>query len=211
MDPVIGDRVVVRYRLGADAPADWRPAPNPALEHEPSQSDLTGILRGRTDDAVLIDRVGTTESVPTAAITSIRPLSRHVVRNADIRRVQSGLQEAVEADDRGEVDGWSLTATPGSADPHANAAIPSRFGAGATALPAIADWFSAHGTTGHLIVPDRLLREAGVSGGTEYEVLTGPDGARIVAGDHRATRERLRDQGFELHHCFRLIPLSPTV
>ena len=196
MDPVIGDRVVVRYRLG------------PATVGTPSLSDVTGVLTQHDDRALIVDG----KTIPLDAVTSIKQLSRHVVRNSDIRKVQARLHDAVAAAQRAEIDGWTLTASPGTDDVRANAAIPTRFGANTSALPSIADWYSGHGANGHLIVPERLQRETGVSGGTEWEVLIDSAGSvRAIAGDDVTGRTSLRQQGFELHHVYRLVALSPTV
>jgi len=212
MDPLPGDRVVVRYRLGAGGPDDWRAAsgPNPAFERAPTLSDLTGILVSATPDALVIERDGVAERVPVDAVTSIRQLSARVVRNSQIRAVERALTEAAPAAERAEVDGWVVSADPSSAAVHAHAAVPLEFGANAAGLDRVREWYAARGIAARALVPERLLRTAEVSGaaGAAYEVLEAPDGTPVaVPGDDRTERMRLRAAGYTLHHTFRLIDL----
>lgn len=231
MQPLAGDRVVIRYRLGAGGPDDWRAAPNPALAHTPSLSDLTGILRERTPEALIVEREGVEETVPIAAITSVRLLSRTVVRNSQIRAVERTLTEQTPAAERADLDGWSVSRDPDSALLRAGAAVPVGFGSSAAGLDRVRAWYAERGGGGWLIVPERLLRLADVTGGTapgggstagggaaagngdtdgiEYEVLVAPDGRPAqVRGDDLAERRRLRAAGYGLHHTFRALPLD---
>lgn len=211
MQPLAGDRVVVRYRLGAGGPDDWRQAPNPALTHTPSLSDLTGVLVSATRDHLDIDRDGTVERVPAAAITSIRQLSRQVVRNSQIRDVQRTLTEAEPAAERATVAGWIVSADPDSTALRANSAVPLEFGASAAALEEIGDWFARRERPAVAIIPERLVRtgDIGTDRGREFEVLVDSAGDPVeVAGDDLAARTRWRERGYGLHHTFRVVKLT---
>ncbi len=228
MQPLPGDRVVVRYRLGAGGPDDWRAAPNPALAHSPSLSDLTGLLVAATPATLVIERDGVAETVPAAAVTSIRLLSRSVVRNSQIRAVLRALTDAAPAMHRADVADWSVSCDPAGDRLWANAAVPLGFAASAAGLGAVRAWYAERGAPGRVIVPERLLRPADVaaalapgadsadiesagieSGGVEYEVLVDTAGRpAAVPGDDLAARRRLREQGYGLHHTFRVLPLS---
>ncbi|MFT3660948.1 MAG: GCN5 family acetyltransferase [Gordonia sp. (in: high G+C Gram-positive bacteria)] len=212
MDPLPGDRVVVRYRLGAGGPDDWREAPNPALAHTPTLSDLTGFLVERGPDGLVVERDGRIETVPAEAITSLRTLSARTVRNAQIRAVERVLTDAVPAAERAEIDGWTLSATPGAQDPRACAAVPIEFGAAAAALDRIAAWYAERGLPGRVVVADRLLRTADLPAPAtaEHEVLVGPDGDPVeLAGDDLPARTRWRERGYRLHHTVAVVDL-PT-
>lgn len=238
MDPLPGDRIVVRYRLGAGGPADWRTAPgaqragrdaaapDPALVHSPALSDVTGFLIERNDDELLVERDGARERIPAAAITSLRRLSATPVRNSEIRALERALTEATPAAERVELDGWILSASPDAAEvtrparsapaaesaPRANAAVPLAFGASPAALTAITAWYLDRGLPARVVVPERLLRIADVTGsgpGTEYEVLVDPVGDAVeVPGADRAERLRLRSNAYRLHHTFAVVDLD---
>jgi len=208
MDALAGDRVVVRYRLDAGGPDDRRPAPNPPLEHSPSLSDITGILVAADDAALVIRRDGVDHPVPRTAVTSLRLLSAEVVRNSQIRTVQAELATGLTGE-RAEIDGWELVADPDSSSPRAVSAAPVGPGAHPVSLPALADWFSARGLRGAVVLPERLTRPGdGPPGGAEYEVLTaaGLPPAEALGTDLPA-RQSLRAQGYRRHHSYRLVPL----
>ncbi|MFC0314367.1 GCN5 family acetyltransferase [Gordonia phosphorivorans] len=210
MQPLSGDRVVVRYRLGAGGPADWRATPNPALSHTPTLSDLTGILVEASAERLVLERDGATETVPVAAIVSLKQLSTRTVRNSAIREVERTLTEAAPAAERIEVDGWVLSADPSATDPRADAAIPLGFGANAATLPQVREWYAARGRPTRILAPERLFRIAdlGADGGTDFEVLIGPTGAPVqVLGTDLAERRRLRAAQHWLHHTVTLIEL----
>ncbi|WP_440712823.1 GNAT family N-acetyltransferase, cg3035/Rv0428c family [Gordonia sp. FQ] len=210
MDPLAGDRIVVRYRLGEGGPGDWRPAPNPALERSPSLSDLTGILVDETADALLVERDGTVERLPRAAITSIRQLSRRVVRNSAIRDVERVLTEAAPAAERDEFDGWTVSADPESTALRANTAVPLGREARAADVGRVRDWYTRRGLSARVVVPERLLRTAEIAPrpGTEYEVLVDDAGAAVeVPGDDRDARRSWRARGYGLHHTFQVLEL----
>ena len=104
-EPFVGDRVVVRYRLGPGAPEDWRPAPNPATTSGPSLSDVTGIVTdGGTPELIRLDRDGIVVEIPRPAITSVRVLSRRTVRNSDIRAVEYAAAHAWPGTDSRWID-----------------------------------------------------------------------------------------------------------
>lgn len=178
----VGDRVVVRYRLGASAPADWRDAPNPAPgPGRPSLSDVTGRLVD-DGDPVRLDRDGTIESIPAAAITSIRLLSSVPVRNSDIRALERAAAVAWPGLDHEFCDGWLLRSGAGISR-RANSAIAVDRDARADAdiLAAIDAWYAARQLPVLVAVPERLLTRqiAGEPVGPEVHVLT-----TDLDGDH---------------------------
>lgn len=208
-------------------PADWRDAPNPQpVAGGPTQSDITGVLRERGDDAVIVERDGIAHRVAVDAISSIRLLSRRVVRNSEIREVERALMAAAPADERGEVDGWLLTSA-GSAL-RSGVAAPVEFGSTAAGLPAALAWLAGRGLPRRIVVADRLLRTAAlgesITESHDYEVLVGPvpegptpagewapisDGvaAATVASTDGTARDEWRSLGFELHHTCRVLTL----
>lgn len=226
-DPVVGDRVVVRYRLSADTPADWRDAPNPAPAHGPTLSDVTGVLVSDDGVTLVVSRDGVDLPIPRAAVTSVRTLSRTVVRNSQIRDVERALCAAVGGE-RAEIDGWLLQS--GGTGVRGDLAVPVEFGASSATLQAVRDWFTSRGAEPRAMLPDRLVRpgsipvvddrvtDGGVTGGgVAIEVLVGdwePDveaveftpgrwAATVVVADS-AARERARNAGLVLHHTGRI-------
>lgn len=174
-EPFVGDRIVVRYRLGVGAPADWRPTANPA-SHGPSQSDVTGILLD-DGDPLVVERDGTTESIPRAAITSVRLLSRVTVRNSEIRDLEAAAADAWPGVESAHIDGWLLRAG-GGLSRRANSAVPVEFGAGVdtTTRSAIRGWFAERGLAPLVAAPDRLLPAGQMLGrpaSGEIQMLTG--------------------------------------
>ncbi|MFZ2509960.1 MAG: GCN5 family acetyltransferase [Gordonia sp. (in: high G+C Gram-positive bacteria)] len=211
MQPLPGDRVVVRYRLGAGGPDDWRAASgsNPSFTRAPSLSDITGFLRSSDTAALSIERDGVLEQVPVAAITAIRQLSARTVRNTEVRAVERRLTDAVGAAETATLDGWTVLHSPDSSAVRANAAVPLEFGANAGALEKIRAWYTERGSTPRVIVPERLLRSAEFPGpAQEYEVLTNNDEVVEVSGGDLDERMRLRESGFGLHHTFLMIELA---
>ncbi|MBM7368061.1 GNAT family N-acetyltransferase, cg3035/Rv0428c family [Gordonia hydrophobica] len=227
--PAVGDRVVIRYRLGDDAPADWRDAPNPPVADGPSQSDITGILRERTDDAYVIERDGRLHRLPVTAISSVRLLSRRVVRNSEIREVERALMLAAPAAERDEIDGWLLNA-PGDDAGHVRSGVaaPIDFGSTSAGLPGAVAWLTVRGLPARVMLAERLLRPsalgAAIGVDAAYEVLIGPEptgptptgdwsliadrvAAATVSTADDPARDAWRARGFELHHTCRLLTL----
>ena len=214
----VGDRVVVRYRLGADAPADWRSAPNPAPVDpaSPSMSDVTGVLLSVDDGDLRIDRDGTVVEVPAAAVVSARTLSRRVVRNSEIRDVERALCAAAPALERAEIAGWIVQAAAhrdGSDALRANAAVPVEFGAGAGAVDEIRDWYADRDLPALAVLPDRLVRPGAIpvsAAESRLEVLVtdtpGLPGVLEVDAD-APEAVAARADGYELHHTSRAVRL----
>ncbi|ALG83555.1 hypothetical protein [Gordonia phthalatica] len=230
--PKVGDRVVIRYRLGDGAPADWRrtpAAPGADGSDGPTHSDITGILREHTDDAYVIERDGQSHRLAIAAISSVRLLSRRVVRNSEIREVERTLMLAAAAAERDDVDGWLVNApADGPHNLRSAAAAPIEFGSTSAALPGVVAWFIARGLTPRVMLAERLMRVSslgvGVGRDEPYEVLIGPEptgdtpdgdwslisegvAAATVAADDDVARTAWRALGFELHHACRLLTL----
>ncbi|MFW0794182.1 GNAT family N-acetyltransferase [Gordonia sp. CPCC 205515] len=182
-EPFAGDRVVVRYRLGAATPSDWRPAANPAT-HGPSLSDVTGILVD-DGDPLVIERDGVAESIPRAEITSIRVLSRVTVRNKEIRNLEVAAADAWPGTETARFDGWLLRAGGGFTR-RANSALPVEFGAaaGGSTMRAIRDWYAARDLPAVIAAPERLLPGGQIDGrllGGEVQVLAADLDALDVA------------------------------
>ncbi|MYR07105.1 GNAT family N-acetyltransferase [Gordonia sp. SID5947] len=157
-EPFVGDRIVVRYRLGAATPADWRGDPAAA------QSDVTGILRA-DGDPLVIERDGAHESIPRAAITSIRLLSRVTIRNSEIRAVEAAAAAAWPGTESAMVSGWLLRAGGGFTR-RANSAVPVEFGADtdAAAISAMRAWYSDRGLPTMIALPERLVPAGHIDG-----------------------------------------------
>lgn len=150
-EPFIGDRVVVRYRLGAATPTDWRGDPDAAV------SDVTGILLDDTDP-LIVERDGAPASIPRSTIVSIRLLSRQTVRNSEIRDLEVAAAHAWPGIESEVIDGWFVRTGHGISR-RANSAVPIEFGARADAatLAAIREWYRFREQPAVLAVPDRLL------------------------------------------------------
>lgn len=161
-----GDRVVVRYRLGPGAPADWRPqgAANAGSGGAPQRSDITGTLIA-DDDPLVIDRAGSELRVPLDAVDSIRLLSATVVRNSDIRALEHAAALAWPGTESAWIDGW-LVRAGGGFTRRANSAVPLDRSARAHpgTLAAIASWYDRHHLPVLLALPDRLLPPHQVGG-----------------------------------------------
>ncbi|MFT4086355.1 MAG: GCN5 family acetyltransferase [Gordonia sp. (in: high G+C Gram-positive bacteria)] len=231
MHPAVGDRIVVRYRLGAGGPDDWRAAPNPTLTDGPSLSDITGVLLSMDDQTLVVERDGRPHDVPRSAITSIRQLSRRVVRNSQIRDVERVLSQAWGPTET--LDGWVLTGRTGPAVPRAASATPLEFGADGRAVDAVRAWYTARDLPPVALLPDRLTTGGAfpAPNGPAYEVLTADtptagtaelrvraddDAVTLVLGELNAVEVRADDEparawwrlaGFDLHHTYRLTAL----
>ncbi|WP_035719803.1 GNAT family N-acetyltransferase, cg3035/Rv0428c family [Gordonia shandongensis] len=231
--PAVGDRVVVRYRLGEGAPADWRSAPNPPLAGSPTMSDITGVLREVSDSGLVVERDGL-HRIAREAVVTVRLLSRRVVRNSEIREVERALMAAAPAADRDVVDGWMVNGA--GAALRSAVCSPIEFGSTAAGLPAALARLRDLGVPGRVWVADRLLRPSSLGiGGTvdTFEVLVGPapdshapvtdetdlratviaEGVAAVtvpitadtAGGTDEARLAWRAAGFELHHTGSLL------
>lgn len=218
IDPTIGDRIVVRYRLDEDgAPADWRAEPNPTLPSGPSQSDVTGVLLMSDERYLNLDRGGAVVAVPRVAITSIRLLSRRVVRNSEIRDVERALCTRCDATHRTEIDGWIVSA--GGSTLRGRVAVPVEFNAPPAAVPEIIAWYVGLGLPALALLPDRLLRpdQVTIADAHAMEVLvTESAGGQLdgltptavddtlwavdVDADDDGVRLAARRAGYELHH-----------
>nr|WP_245555779.1 GNAT family N-acetyltransferase [Gordonia soli] len=181
--PMVGDRVVIRYRLGTGTPSDWRGASRATL------SDVTGRLVD-DGDPLVVERDGTAESIPAAAVTSIRLLSGVTVRNSEIRSLEVAAANAWPGIESDRVAGW-LVRSGGGFTRRANSAVPIEFGArpdGPT-LDAIRSWYRDRGRSALVASVDRLLPAGGPGIGTpvsdEVQVLVRDLGApEPVSGSH---------------------------
>ncbi|MEE4022134.1 GNAT family N-acetyltransferase [Gordonia sp. PKS22-38] len=155
--PFVGDRVVVRYRLGDATPADWRGEASAAL------SDVTGILLD-DGDPLVVDRDGP-QSIPRSAVVSIRQLSRVTVRNSEIRRLESAAADGWPGTDTATISGWALRAGGGFTR-RANSAVPLEFGSGTdeATLAAVRGWYRARGLPTLVALPERLVPAGQIDG-----------------------------------------------
>ncbi|WOC12679.1 GNAT family N-acetyltransferase, cg3035/Rv0428c family [Gordonia sp. MP11Mi] len=218
IEPTVGDRVVVRYRLDrSDTPSDWRAAPNPELPSGPSQSDVTGVLVTSADEQSLtVDRDGEVISIPRTAITSIRLLSRRVVRNSVIRDVERALCAGSDATHRAEIDGWIVAA--GGSTIRGRSAVPVEFNAPAAAVTEIVEWYAARNLPALALLPDRLVLPGRITvdDAQSLEVLVAPAPETVgglvpvrvgdalwaidVDAADETVRAAARAAGYELHH-----------
>ncbi|MCF3941289.1 N-acetyltransferase [Gordonia sp. Z-3] len=167
--PFVGDRVVIRYRLGDATPADWRGGSGAAL------SDVTGVLLD-DGDPLVIDRDGP-QPIPRTAVTSIRVLSRMTVRNSQIRSLEAAAAAAWPGTESAMLDGWLLRAGGGFTR-RANSAVPLEFGAGtdAATMSALRGWYAERNLPTVVAIPERLLPAGQVVGqplGDEMQLLAG--------------------------------------
>ncbi|MGH3531608.1 MAG: N-acetylglutamate synthase, CG3035 family [Mycobacterium sp.] len=140
--PNIGTRVSVRYR---------RPPGS-----VPPLTDAVGFLL-QVDPVVRVQtRAGDVVEFTPADVVTVRRLTDVPVRNSQIRAVEHAAALAWPGVEHQWLDGWLLRAGHGSTH-RANSAVPLSFSADATAIPAIADWYTGRGLTPLLAVPDRLL------------------------------------------------------
>lgn len=218
IDPTVGDRIVVRYRLDrADVPADWRAEPNPTVAGGgPSQSDVTGVLQMSDEQYLKVDRDGEVVAINRDAITSIRLLSRHVVRNSEIRDVERALCAGCDATHREEIDGWIVSA--GGSSPRGRSAVPVEFNAPSAAVAEIIDWYDDLDLPALALLPDRIVRpgRVAVDDAQPMEVLVASAAVPVegltpievgegmwavdVEASNEALRAAARRAGYALHH-----------
>ncbi|OZC33751.1 GNAT family N-acetyltransferase [Gordonia polyisoprenivorans] len=171
-----GDRVVVRYLLGEATPADWRDWPNPAPARSggPTQSDVTGFLVD-DGDPVRLDRNGTVEEIPRAAITSLRVLSAVPVRNSEIRALEHAAAAAWPGTEQAWIEGWLVRAGAGISR-RANSAIALDRSArlDPATRSAIESWYAARDLPTLIATPERLVPPGvdGVPASPVIHVLT---------------------------------------
>ncbi|GAA1482196.1 GNAT family N-acetyltransferase [Gordonia sinesedis] len=172
-DAYAGDRVVVRYRLGDDTPADWRssgpqPRPDSARAGKPARtptlSDITGRLLDDRDP-LIIDRDGDALRVPRSAVTSVRLLSATVLRNSDIRALEHAAALAWPGTESAWIDGW-LVRAGGGVSRRANSAVPLERSARVDpeTLAAIGSWYAERGLPTLMALPDRLVPPHQIAG-----------------------------------------------
>ena len=188
--PFVGDRVVVRYRLGGAAPADWRAGSAATL------SDVTGVLRN-DGDPLIVERDGP-QSIPRSAVTSIRVLSRVTVRNSEIRSLEAAAAAAWPGTESAMLDGWLLRAGGGFTR-RANSAVPIEFGSGTVAatMAALRRWYDERNLSTMVAVPERLLPAGQITGrgvGGEIQVLVRDlDDVDVMRPDTPVDEVRLDD------------------
>ncbi|GAB08464.1 putative acetyltransferase [Gordonia araii NBRC 100433] len=211
--PFVGDRVVVRYRLGPGAPGDWRASDGATL------SDVTGVVveSGDGETPLVLTRVAPAAvadddlvRLPADLIASVRLLPYRAVRNSEIRDI---AMRAVDAAETAELLGWRARAGAGeAAEPGVpvNTAVPAAIGArlDSASVAALREWYAHRDLAPLVELPERLVTGAvaGTAFGGEFHrlVRVAPDGTEsdivTVAADDRERGRALRADGFALHH-----------
>lgn len=193
----LGDRIVVRHRLGAR-----------------TLTDVTGVLVD-AGDPLVVDGTGPKNrgerrSIPRADVVSVRLLSFQTVRNSQIRAVTRTVAENTPGHSE-LLDGW--LARSECAQPLDNSAVPIEPDARADAasLSTIARWYAERARPAVVALPDRLIPGSQIVGpavGPLMHVLVRPDDvtAAVVADStDRELGESLRATGYRLHHVLRHI------
>ncbi len=155
--PAIGTRVMVRYRR----PAGSTPPLTDVIGHLVDVGATLGV-RIKTGDIV---------QIPANDVVAIKALAAAPVRTADIRNTEHAAALAWPGVEQTWFGGWLLRAADGHTH-RANSAVPLDFGADATAISAIVDWYGERGLTPWLSVPDRLFRFSPIRPHLETEVMT---------------------------------------
>lgn len=155
--PAIGTRVTVRYRR----PAGSTPPLTDVVGHVVDVGVALGIRTKR----------GTVVRVDLDDVVAIKEAPAAPVRTAEIRNVEHAAALAWPGVEQEWLGGWLLRAAGGHTH-RGNSAVPLRFDADATAIPAIVSWYGERGLTPWLSIPDRLFRPTEASPHLETEVMT---------------------------------------
>lgn len=172
--PSRGDRVVVRFRKGPGAPADWRGDPSATL------SDVTGILDSESPDLVIL-RDDERVVVPAALVEAVKVLSDKPVRNSQIRSLEVAAARGWPGIESEMINGWRARAGGGFTR-RANSAVPLEMGArlDSQTMDRLREWYGARDLPVKIAAVTRLLPGAHVSP-ADYEinvdVLVAPVGA----------------------------------
>ena len=173
MNPSAGDRVVVRFRKGAGAPADWR------ADEAATLSDVTGILESATPD-LRVRRGGESLLIPAELVVAVKVLSDKPVRNSEIRSLEVAAARGWPGLESEMIDGW-LARAGGGFTRRANSAVPLEMGArlDSQTTDRLRQWYTARDLPLLISAVSRLIPSAHVPV-ADYtctvDVLTGPVG-----------------------------------
>jgi GNAT superfamily N-acetyltransferase len=172
--PSPGDRVVIRFRKGPGAPADWRADDSATL------SDVTGILQAGDPSALVVRRGDDVVHVPTALVQAVKVLSDKPVRNSEIRSLEVAAARGWPGLEWTMINGWRARAGGGFSR-RANSAVPLEMGARVDddTVTRLQAWYDDRGLPLKLAVVTRLIPVSHVPA-ADYvitvEALTAPIG-----------------------------------
>lgn len=163
MTPSRGDRVVVRFRKGPGAPADWR------ADESATLSDVTGVLDSDGPDLVIL-RGDERVEVPAELVEAVKVLSDKPVRNSQIRSLELAAARGWPGTESAMIDGW-LARAGGGFTRRANSAVPLEMGArlDSQTMDRLRVWYAARDLPVRIAAVTRLLPGAHVSP-TDYVV-----------------------------------------
>lgn len=156
--PSPGDRVVIRFRKGPGAPADWR------ADESATLSDVTGILQAGDASAMVVRRGSDEVRVPASLVEAVRVLSDKPVRNSDIRSLEVAAAHSWPGLESTMINGWRARAGGGFSR-RANSAVPLEMGAriDADTVARLREWYADRGLPLKLAVVTRLIPGSHVS------------------------------------------------
>ena len=156
--PSPGDRVVIRFRKGPGAPADWR------ADESATLSDVTGILQAGDASAMVVRRGSDEVRVPASLVEAVRVLSDKPVRNSDIRSLEVAAARSWPGLESTMINGWRARAGGGFSR-RANSAVPLEMGAriDADTVTRLREWYAGRGLPLKLAVVTRLIPGSHVS------------------------------------------------
>jgi GNAT superfamily N-acetyltransferase len=176
--PSPGDRVVVRFRKGPGAPADWRADDSATL------SDVTGVLQPGDGSALVIRRGDDLVTVPAALVHAVKVLSDKPVRNSEIRSLEVAAARGWPGLESVMINGWRARAGGGFSR-RANSAVPLEMGArvDTDTVDLLREWYRTRGLPLRLAVVTRLIPGSHVpvdDYAVTVDALTAPIG--VLAG-----------------------------
>jgi len=207
--PSAGDRVVVRFRKGPGAPADWR------ADEAATLSDVTGILESAAP-GLRVRRGGESLHIPAELVVAVKVLSDKPVRNSEIRSVEVAAARAWPGLESEMIGGWFARAGGGFTR-RANSAVPLEMGArlDTQTLELLREWYAARELPVLLSVVPRLVPRTHVPEDdhtSPVDVLTAPIGTTATTrADHAVTiTDQPTDEWMATYADGRPIPDLPT-
>jgi N-acetylglutamate synthase len=173
-----GDRVVVRFRKGPGAPADWR------ADDAATLSDVTGILESADPD-IRVRRGGESLRIPAELVVAVKVLSDKPVRNSEIRSLEVAAARGWPGLESEMIDGW-LARAGGGFTRRANSAVPLEMGArlDSQTTERLRQWYTARDLPLLIAAVSRLIPGSHVPE-ADYtcpvDVLTAPIGTTATS------------------------------
>lgn len=172
--------MVVRFRKGPGAPADWRSDPSATM------SDVTGVLDAEEPDLIIV-RGDERLVIPADLVVTVKVLSDRPVRNSEIRSLEVAAARGWPGLESAEIDGW-LARAGGGFTRRANSAVPVEMGArlDAQTMDRLREWYAVRGLPVKIAAVTRLLPGSHVSPADyviNVDVLVAPVG--VAASDAR--------------------------